>query len=227
MQGPGADTDPCEDPYGEAAFRARARRGLLAAPSSAIFDPRSGRALTPSDWDLNPELKGDLAAMQPPRAAAVLVPVVLGTELSVLLTQRSHDMPSHPGQISFPGGKVEDGEGALACALREAREEIGLGAEFIEPLGFLDAYRTGTGFEISPLVGLVRPGFALSLDSREVLEVFEVPLRFLMDADNHHKAEREWRGRRRTFYAITYQGRYIWGATAGMLKNMHTRLFVG
>jgi 8-oxo-dGTP pyrophosphatase MutT (NUDIX family) len=214
------------DPYGEAAFRARAAHGLLAEPSAAIFDPRSGRALTPSDWDLDPELKGDLAAMRPPRAAAVLVPIVLGAELSVLLTQRSHDMPSHPGQISFPGGKVEGGEGALACALREACEEIGLGAEFIEPLGYLDAYRTGTGFEISPLVGLVRPGFALTLDRREVLEAFQVPLRFLMDANNHRRAERDWRGRRRTYYAITYQGRYIWGATAGMLKNMHTRLFV-
>ena len=214
------------DPYGEAAFRARARQGLLTAPSPAIFDPRSGRALTPSDWDLDPELRGDLAAMRPPRPAAVLVPVVLGAELTVLFTQRSHDMPSHPGQISFPGGKLEKSDaGAIACALREAREEIGLAAAFIEPLGFLDAYRTGTGFEISPLVGLVRRGFELKLDSREVLEVFEVPLRYLMDPRNQTKGTRTWRGRQRTFYAITYQGRYIWGATAGMLKNMHTRLY--
>jgi 8-oxo-dGTP pyrophosphatase MutT (NUDIX family) len=215
------------DPYGEAAFRVRARRGLLTAPSPAIFDPRSGRALTPSDWDLNPELKEDLAAMRPPRPAAVLVPILLGTELSVLLTQRSHDMPSHPGQISFPGGKLEDSDaGAIACALREAQEEIGLEAEFVEPLGFLDAYRTGTGFEISPVVGLVRRGFALQLDHREVLEAFEVPLRYLMDSDNLRKGTRDWRGRQRTFYAITYEGRYIWGATAGMLKNMHTRLYL-
>ncbi len=215
------------DPYSEAAFRARARRGLLSAPSRAIFDPRSGLALAPNDWDLNPELKEDLAAMRPPRPAAVLVPILLGTELSVLLTQRSHDMSSHPGQISFPGGKLEDSDaGAIACALREAREEIGLAAEFVEPLGFLDAYRTGTGFEISPVVGLVRPGFALKLDRREVLEAFEVPLRYLMDPDNQRKGTREWRGRQRTFYAITYEGRYIWGATAGMLKNMHTRLYL-
>ena len=215
------------DVYGEAGFRAAARRGLLSRPSEAIFDPRSGRALGPSDWDLNPEFKDDLAVMQPPRPAAVLVPIVLGKQLTVMLTQRSNDMPSHAGQISFPGGKLEEADaGPIACALREAREEIGLAAEFIEPLGFLDSYRTGTGFQISPVVGLVRPGFALTLDRREVLEVFEVPLRHLMNVENHEKHTREWRGRRRTYYAIPYEGRYIWGATAGMLKNMHTRLFL-
>ena len=215
------------DVYGEAGFRAVARRGLLLRPSEAIFDPRSGQALGPSDWDLNPEFKDDLAVMLPPRAAAVLVPIVLGRELTVMLTQRSNDMPSHAGQISFPGGKLEEADaGPIACALREAREEIGLAAEFIEPLGFLDSYRTGTGFQISPVVGLVRPGFALTLDRREVLEVFEVPLRYLMNVENHEKHTRAWRGRRRTYYAIPYEGRYIWGATAGMLKNMHTRLFL-
>jgi len=218
--------DDTADPFTHAGFRARATRGLLRGPSDAIFDPRSGKALGPSDWDLNPEFKDDLAVMAPPRAAAVLVPIVLREELAVMLTERSHDMPSHPGQISFPGGKVEAFDATpTACALREAHEEIGLTARFVEPLGFLDSYRTGTGFQINPVVAFVQPGFSLVLDRREVLEVFEVPLKFLMDAANHQKHAREWRGRQRSFYAMPYQGRHIWGATAGMIKNMHQRLF--
>jgi 8-oxo-dGTP pyrophosphatase MutT (NUDIX family) len=219
-------TEPSVDPFTEAGFRARARGGLLAAPSQAIFDPRTGRALGPGDWDLNPEFKDDLAVMASPRPAAVLVPIVLRDSLTVMLTQRSHEMPSHPGQISFPGGKMEAFDPTpVDCALREAHEEIGLAAEFVETLGFLDSYRTGTGFQISPVVAFVRPGFAVALDPREVLEVFEVPLAFLMDEVNHQKHAREWRGRQRSFYAMPYEGRYIWGATAGMLKNMHQRLF--
>lgn len=214
------------DPLTEAGLRMLARRHLLTKPSQAIFDPRSGRAFGPSDWDLDPELKADLAVMEPPRPAAVLVPIVLRDKLTVMLTQRSNDVPSHPGQISFPGGKVEPTDsGPLDCALREAREEIGLTQEFVEPLGFLDSYRTGTGFQITPLVALVRPGFGVVRDPREVLDVFEVPLSFLMDASNHQKHSREWRGRQRSFYAMSYGERYIWGATAGMLKNLHERLF--
>jgi len=218
--------DSSADAFSEAGFRARARAGLLATPSPAIFDPRTGRALGPSDWDLTPEFRDDLAVMAPPRAAAVLVPIVLRYPLTVMLTQRSHDMPSHPGQIAFPGGKIEDSDaGPVECALREAREEIGLEPRYVEILGFLDSYRTGTGFQISPVVAFVRPGFSLTLDRREVLEVFEVPLAFLMDEANHQKHARAWRGRQRAFYAMPYEGRYIWGATAGMLKNMHQRLF--
>jgi 8-oxo-dGTP pyrophosphatase MutT (NUDIX family) len=213
--------------FTEAGFRALARRGLNPAPSAAVFDPRSGQAVGPSDWDLNPDLKADFAVMPSPRPAAVLVPVVLRSELTVLLTQRSADLRSHAGQISFPGGRVDpEDSGALDAALREAREEIGLLPDFVEPLGYLDSYRTGTGFQIVPVVGLVRPGFTLAPDPVEVAEAFEVPLRFLMDPTNHRRDSREWRGgRRRFFYAMPYEGRYIWGATAGMLKNMHQRLY--
>jgi 8-oxo-dGTP pyrophosphatase MutT (NUDIX family) len=219
--------DPGGQPLSEAQFRELARRGLASEPSPAIFDARTGRAWGPSDWDLNPELKGELAAMAPPRSAAVLVPIVLRAELTVLLTQRSHDMPSHPGQISFPGGKQEAGDATpLACALREAQEEIGLPPANVEPLGFLDSYRTGTGFQISPVVGLVRPQFEVVLDPREVLDVFEVPLAFLLNPANHQRASRAWRGRQRYYYAMPYQGRYIWGATAGILKNLYERLLL-
>jgi len=218
--------DSSAEAFTEAGFRARARSGLLPAPSPAIFDPRSGRALGPSDWDLSPEFKDDLALMAPPRPAAVLVPILLGEPLTVMLTQRSHDMPSHPGQIAFPGGKMEPfDETPVDCALREAQEEVGLPAEFVETLGFLDSYRTGTGFQISPVVAFVRRGFQVKVDPREVVEVFEVPLSFLMDEANHQRHAREWRGKQRTYYAMPYQGRYIWGATAGMLKNMQQRLF--
>jgi 8-oxo-dGTP pyrophosphatase MutT (NUDIX family) len=219
--------DPAGQALNEAQFRELARRGLASEPSPAIFDARTGRAFGPGDWDLNPELKGELAAMAAPRPAAVLVPIVLREELTVLLTQRSHDMPSHPGQISFPGGKLEAGDATpVAGALREAQEEIGLPPANVEPLGFLDSYRTGTGFQISPVVGLVRPQFQAVLDPREVLEVFEVPLGFLMNPANHQRASREWRGQQRFFYAMPYQGRYIWGATAGILKNLYERLLL-
>jgi len=222
-----SDVDHGKMAFTESRFRELARQGLLPQPSPAIFDARTGRAYGPSDWDLNPELKSDLAAMAPPRPAAVLVPIVLREDLTVLLTQRSHDMASHPGQISFPGGKLEAGDAsAVDCALREAQEEIGLPPADVETLGFLDSYRTGTGFQISPVVGLVRVGFQARLDPREVLEVFEVPLAFLMDPANHLRASREWRGRQRFFYAMPYQGRYIWGATAGILKNLHERLLL-
>lgn len=212
-------------PFTEDGFRALARRGLAAAPSEAIFDPRSGQAVGPSDWDLNPELQGDFAVMPPPRPAAVLVPIVLRPALTVLLTQRSSELRSHAGQISFPGGRMDPGDASpLACALREAQEEIGLPPANVEPLGYLDSYRTGTGFQIVPVVALVRPTFSLTLDPREVAEAFEVPLHFLMDPANHRKDSREWHGRRRFYYAMPHGERYIWGATAGMLRNMHQRL---
>ena len=184
-------TDPHPfEPLTEAAFRAlRAPRPARRPVGCRVRSRAPARRWGPGDWDLNPELKADFAVMAPPRPAAVLVPIVLRAELTVLLTQRSHDVPSHPGQISFPGGKVEPGDATpVDCALREAHEEIGLEAARVEPLGYLDSYRTGTGFQINPVVAFVTPGFEPVLDPREVLEVFEVPLAFLMDPANHQKA---------------------------------------
>jgi 8-oxo-dGTP pyrophosphatase MutT (NUDIX family) len=209
-----------------AAFRSRAGRGLLARPSEAIFDPRTGRSWGASDFDLNPELAADLAVMDPPRPAAVLVGVVDREPLTVLLTQRTEHLPTHAGQIAFPGGRVDAGDASpVAAAIREAEEEVGLAAEYIEPLGYLDSYRTGTGFHIMPVVALIRPGFSLSLNKGEVSDAFEVPLDFVMNPSNVHRHTRPWRGRERAYYAIPYADRYIWGVTAGILKNMHERLF--
>lgn len=217
-----------EPPFTPADVRARARRGLAREPSEAVFDPRTGKAWGRGDWDLNPELIADFAAMLPPRPAAVLVPIVARAEVTLLLTQRPETMPSHAGQIAFPGGKVEPGDAdAVAAALREAEEEIGLDRRHVEMLGFLDGYRTGTGFNVVPVVALVEPSFTLRVDAREVADVFEVPLSFLMDEANHQKHARPWKGRDRHYYAMPWQDRYIWGATAGMIKNLHQRLWTG
>jgi 8-oxo-dGTP pyrophosphatase MutT (NUDIX family) len=212
-------------PLTEAGFRTLASRTHHSEPAASEVRDSAAWVPAPSDFDLNPDLAPEADRLPPPRPAAVLVPVVARRELSVLLTQRTDALPSHAGQISFPGGKIEPGEDARAAALRETREEIGLSTDFIDPLGFLDPYRTGTGFRIFPLVAIVRDGFHLTLDRNEVADAFEVPLSFLMDARNHETHSRIWRGGERRFYAMPFEQRYIWGATAGIVKNMHQRLF--
>ena len=207
-------------------FRTLALIRLQSEPSDQIFDPRSERSWAPSDFDLNPDMVADFAVMDVARPAAVLIPVIARDELTVLLTQRSDNLSTHAGQISFPGGRVDPEDASImAAALREAEEEIGLDRRFVEPLGFIDSYRTGTGFRISPVVALVQPDFVLQLNPSEVTDAFEVPLSFLMNQANHQRHSREWRGRVRDFYAMPYGERYIWGATAGMIKNLHMRLF--
>jgi 8-oxo-dGTP pyrophosphatase MutT (NUDIX family) len=162
--------------------------------------------------------------------AAVLVPLVThDTGVTVLLTQRTEDMPSHAGQVAFPGGRrqPEDAD-ATATALREANEEIGLEPRFVKIVGAVDRYVTGTGFEITPVVGLVTPGFSTRADPREVADIFEVPLDHFLDEKNHRVDSRTTPlGLNRRYYAMPYGTRYIWGATAGMLKNLQYILTAG
>jgi len=181
-------------------------------------------AATRSDRDLTPHWPERPAEYRP---AAVLAPIIMRPEgWTMLFTQRAEETPAHPGQISFPGGRVQAEDGSpLETALRETQEEIGLARAFIEPLGAWDRYETGTGFRITPVVGLVRPGFELKLDPREVAGVFETPLSFLLNPANHEKHQAEWQGIVRTFYAMPHEGRFIWGATAGMIRALYERLY--
>ena len=152
-------------------------------------------------------------------AAAVLVPIVeRASGLTVILTQRTAHLRDHAGQVSFPGGRCEpDDDSALATALREAEEEIGLLATQVEPLGCLAPYRTGTGFIVTPVVALVRPPLNLKLDDFEVESAFEPPLDFLLDAGNYRREQLTVRGEVREYWAVPWQQYFIWGATAGML----------
>jgi 8-oxo-dGTP pyrophosphatase MutT (NUDIX family) len=157
------------------------------------------------------------------RPASVLVPIVQRPqELSVLFTRRTAHLRDHSGQISFPGGRAEPHDASPeATALREAEEEIGLQPQRVEVLGKLADYHTRTDFRVTPVVGLVAPGFELRLDAREVEEVFEVPLSFILDPAHHERHWREFQGRRVHYFAIPYRDYYIWGATAGMLVNLY------
>ena len=158
--------------------------------------------------------------------AAVLVPLVpRDGELHVLLTQRTPHLKDHPSQISFPGGRVEGGdENRIETALREAEEEIGLTRDRVGILGTLPDYDMPSGFRISPVVGWIEPPFDLKLDPIEVASAFEVPLSYLLDTANHQYRSFEFNGRHRDYLAMPYEGRYIWGATAGMLQSLSRQL---
>nr|WP_282098912.1 CoA pyrophosphatase [Thauera aromatica] len=158
--------------------------------------------------------------------AAVLVPVVAhARELSILLTKRTAHLHHHPGQISFPGGRVEESDSSpVDTALRETEEEIGLYSRHVELLGALPDYFTGTGFRITPVVGLVHPPFELKLDAFEVAEAFEVPLSHFLDPANHQRHSMVHEGRLRYYHAMPYKGYYIWGATAGILMSLYRTL---
>jgi 8-oxo-dGTP pyrophosphatase MutT (NUDIX family) len=177
------------------------------------------RHATRGDHDLNPGWTPPSAELRP---AAVLVPLIERSEgMSVLLTQRTAHLSAHAGQISFPGGRVEAGDrDAIEAALRETEEEVGLPRDHVTVIGRLDTYVTGTGFEITPTVGIVRVPFPLAIDPFEVAEVFEVPLSFVLDPSNHRRVVRRFEERSRTFFVLPFENRYIWGATAGMLVNL-------
>ncbi len=157
--------------------------------------------------------------------AAVLVPVVDRPEPTVILTLRPQTMRKHPGQISFPGGRIDPQDsGAIAAALREAEEEIGLPPCKVEVIGTADLYRTITGFEVTPVVGVVPPDLPLAPHPGEVAAMFEAPLHYLLDPSHQLVRTVEWRGRERSYYEIDWQGRRIWGATAAMIVNLSRRL---
>ncbi len=170
------------------------------------------------DHDLNPDLTPD----RPLTRAAVLVPIVdRAAELTILLTRRARHLVDHAGQISFPGGRIDEADAdAIAAALREAEEEVGLSPDRVEILGRLDTYVTRTGYEVTPWVGLVAPPLEYRADANEVDEVFEVPLRFFLRPWNRRLDSRIYQGQRRHFHAFPWGDYYIWGATAGMLVNL-------
>jgi 8-oxo-dGTP pyrophosphatase MutT (NUDIX family) len=205
-------------------FVQRARERLL--PLAPAFSGPLRSLIAVGDHVTSPDMLPILESA-PERPAAVLVPVIAREEPTVLLTLRSASLNDHAGQIAFPGGKLDPADpDPLATALREADEEIGLASGYTDPLGYLDLYVTGTGFRIVPVVALVSPAFDLKINPSEVDEAFEVPLSFLMAPGNHSRGSREWKGIKRSFYAMPYGERYIWGITAGILRKLYERLYV-
>ena len=166
----------------------------------------------------------DIAAAPSQADAAVLVAVTDRAEPGVLLTQRTETLRKHAGQVAFPGGRIDPGEDAIAAALREADEEIALPPARVTVAGTADRYRTGTGFDITPVIGVVPPDLPLVPSEAEVAAVFEVPLRVLLDPAAMRRGSGMWRGRERHFYEMDWQGRRIWGATAAMIVNLSRRL---
>lgn len=190
------------------------------------LSPDRGEAM--GDHTFNPEIAEMLMRMER-REAAVLVPVVHHEpQATVLFTERTGALRSHAGQVAFPGGRVDpEDASAEAAALREADEEIGLKAQFVETLCRAPDYLTGSGYHVTPVVAIVRPGFDLKLNPDEVADAFEVPLAFLMDPANHRTGSRIWNGAQRYFFEMPYEDRQIWGITAGIVRVLYERLYGG
>jgi 8-oxo-dGTP pyrophosphatase MutT (NUDIX family) len=200
--------------------RARARLNFDVPPglTDAKILPLSGDAG-------NDRMIEIVATERPIRPAAVLIGIVEHEHPTVLLTQRAAHLNDHAGQIAFPGGKIDPTDASpLDAALREAEEEVGLDRSFVEPIGYLDLYGTAFGFRILPTVARVKPGFALTINANEVESAFEVPLAFLMNPANHQLHSKEFRGFERSYYAMPFAERYIWGATAGILRVLYERI---
>ena len=200
--------------------RARARLNFDVPPSL------SDSSIIPLSGDHGTDrMLGIIARERPIRPAAVLIAVVDHPQPTVLLTQRAAHLNDHAGQISFPGGKIDPTDASpLDAALREAEEEVGLDRRFIDPIGYLDLYATSFGFRILPTVARVEPGFSLRINEGEVDDAFEVPLSFLMNPANHQVQSKEFRGVERTYYVMPFAERYIWGATAGILRVLYERI---
>jgi 8-oxo-dGTP pyrophosphatase MutT (NUDIX family) len=217
-------TEPAAAAIGSAEFFDRARARLRFDVPAGLTDVS---AVPPSGDQGTDRMLQILAQEQPIRPAAVLIPVVDHAQPTVLLTQRAAHLNDHAGQISFPGGKIDATDASpLDAALREAEEEIGLGREFVDPIGYLDLYGTSFGFRILPTVARVKPGFSLRINTSEVDDAFEVPLAFLMDPANHQVHSKEFRGIERSYYAMPFAERYIWGATAGILRVLYERIYL-
>ena len=197
------------------------------APERLSAEALRQRFAQPPAWQ--PEVRSEPRFVdRPPAQAAVLVPLVMREGLSLLLTERGQHLSSHSGQVAFPGGRCDDTDrDVVHTALREAWEEVGLAAAHVEVLGTLPVYVTGSAYQVTPVVALVRPGFALQPNPDEVADVFEVPLSFLMDPANHRRHQVSWDGVARQWWSMPWQAgeegaeRYIWGATAGMLRNLY------
>jgi len=213
------------DAFDADAVFARVRDRVAPALAPDALD----RSVTPryGDHILNAwEVSTDFLAKV--RTAAVLVGLVDRPDgLNLLLTQRTSGLRDHAGQVAFPGGKMDpDDPSPAATALREAKEEIGLAADSVEVLGYLEPYLTRTGFRIVPVIARVTPPFELVLNPAEVVEAFEVPFAFLMSEANHHLRERTWKGLTWQFYAFEHGERTIWGITAGMIRGLYERLYL-